>query len=218
MTQPNIQGVILIDAWQDDKLKDFYQGIADRTADLNIRCCVNASYALDLSCMLDSIELGRDISMHNTFRMHHYNRLYGDQNYDESRRRDNELIMNVIRHSHGKGRTDPRLATPNLLMSHASVMALEIEDFLHHCRSYHNNEIKDWLVAGQAWMMCLHFRPMGLYALANLIQSHGFNIYVTPWSVLDKDHRALSRKSFRGLDPIIWQEVPGFGYRIAGCR
>lgn len=218
MNSPDIQGVILIDVWADDQLQDFYHGLVKNTKAYNIRCCVNASYSLDLSAMLNTVDQNLDISMSNTFRLHQYNTLYSTDDNLPTRPGDNRLIMNLIKHSHGKSRTDPILATPNLLLNHASVMAMEIEDFLHHCAMYHNNGIKNWLVAGQAWLMCVHYRPIGLVNLAKLLEQHQMNFYVTPWSVVDKNKKTLTKKHFKDLDPVIWQEVPGFGYRVAGTR
>lgn len=211
---PDIQGVILIDTWANDDLADWYDVIAQRTADYNVRCCVNACYKLDLLTMLPSGS--RDISLLNTIQRHAW-KPYDDAHMDQ-RTADERLLMNMIRQCDGKSLTDPRLHTPNLLNNSASVALFSIEDLLHHCRAHHNNSIRDWLVVGQAWLMCLHFRSMGLYQLSELAMTQGWNFYVTPWSVLDRNYKPVSDKSFKGSDGITWQRIPGFGYRLAGYR
>lgn len=210
---PDIQGVIMIDVWQDDQLRSFYQGVVDHLAKSDIRCCVNASYNLDITGINDH----SDRSLYNTFRLHLWNRgIEHQQPRIEPMHPSDRLIYNVVRFSRSNYRTDPTLHTPDLLGSDASVVILDTDDLVHHCEMYHNNSIKNWLIVGQSWMMCVHFRAMGLYRLAKLCAKHDYNFFVTPWSVRDQLGAAVDHACFQGSDNLTWQRIDDFGYRLAG--
>ena len=210
---PDIQGVIMIDVWQDDRLRSFYQDLVHRLADFDIRCVVNASYNLDIQNINDP----GDRSLFNTFRSHLWNRgIEHQQPQIQPMHPSDRLIYNVVRFSRSDYLTDTTLHTPDLLGSDASVVILDTDDLVHHCEMYHNNSIKNWLIVGQSWMMCVHFRPMGLYNLRRLAVMHDFNFFVTPWSVLDHAGQQLSLDQFNGSDSLEWQSVKNFGFRLAG--
>jgi len=211
---PNIQGVILIDVWDDPDLEDFYQDVIQRIAGFDIKCCINASYNLDLRMLAEDLP---DRSLSNTFRYHFWNRAAETQpDKHPGHHPSDRLINNVVRFSRSNRLTSPILAVSDLLNSDASVVILDIKDFVYHCQMYHNDSIKHWLVIGQSWGQCVHFRPVGLHSLSNIIKTQNYNIYVTPWSVLDHQHCQLTNKCFDGVDGILWQPVENFGYRLAG--
>lgn len=219
---PDIQGVILIDVWQDYRLRPFYQDVVNRLKNFNIKCCVNASYNLDIT----SIKNFSDRSLHNTFRLHFWNRNPEYQNTEhqnteyqnsqiEPMHPSDKLIYNVVRFSRSNYHTDSILHTSDLLGSDASIVILDTDDLIHHCQMYHNNSIKNWLIVGQSWMMCVHFRPMGLYRLAELVTKHDYNFFVTPWSVRDQCGVEIDDQCFQGSDGLSWEPVDNFGYRLA---
>jgi hypothetical protein len=158
-----------------------------------------------------------DRSLSNTFRYHFWNRAAETQpDKHPGHHPSDRLINNVVRFSRSDFRSSPILAVPDLLNSDASVIILDSDDLVHHCQMYHNDSIKNWLVIGQAWNMCLHGRPMGFYSLSSLIKKQNYNIYVTPWSVLDTQQKQLDPECFNGNDGIAWEPVEDFGYRLAG--
>lgn len=210
---PDIQGVIMIDVWSLPELQSFFQTVQQRMPKFDIQCCVNASYNLDIGQIND---VG-DRSLHNTFRLHLWNRGIEQQPLDlETMNPSDRLVFNVLRFSRSNYRTDPTLHTPDLLGSDASVVILDADDLVHHCQMYHNNSIKNWLILGQAWEMCVHHRPMGLCNLAKLISSNDYNFFVTPWSVRDQHGAELTQHCFQGSDGLCWDKVDGFGYRLLG--
>ena len=211
---PNIQGVILIDVWEDPRLEDLYKDIVQRTAGFDIRCCVNATYNLDLRAVGQQ---SQDRSLVNTFQKHFWNRGIETQIPSAiAKHPSDRLIANVVRYSRSDSRSSDTLAIPDLLASSASVVILDYRDFVYHCDVYHNNSIRDWLVMGQAWGHCLHWRPMGLRALLKLTLSRGYNFYVTTWGVLDHNYNTVTEKCFDGTDGIVWEPVDDFGYRLVG--
>jgi len=214
---PEIQGVILIDAWQNDALRDFYQTVVDSTKQWKIRCCINASYNLDISAIAAGQTL-QDRSLYNTFRLHHWNRPIEQQSarFPVQPHASDRLIFNVVRFSRSNYVTDPILSTPDLLGGDASVVILDPDDLVYHCETYHNNSIRNWLIVGQAWQMCVHFRPMGLYNLAKLNKSQHYNFFVTPWSVRDASFNELDSDHFNGADNLTWQSVDQFGWKLVG--
>ena len=210
---PDIQGLILIDVWHVDRLRSFYQDVVYRLADFNIRCCVNATYNLGIQ----RINEPGDRSLYNTFRSHLWNRgIEHQKTLIQPMHPSDRLIYNVVRFSRSDCRTDPILHTPDLLGSDASVVILDTDDLVHHCEMYHNNSIKNWLIIGQSWMMCVHWRTMGLHRLAELCTEHDYNFFVTPWSVRDQHGAAVDHACFQGSDGLRWQRVDDFGYRLAG--
>ncbi len=210
---PDIQGVIMIDVWQDGQLRPFYQDVVNHLEKFDIRCCVNASYNLDIQGINDS----SDRSLYNTFRLHFWNRGIEHQHVQiEPMHPSDRLIYNVVRFSRSDYHTDPTLHTPDLLGSDASIVILDTDDLVHHCEMYHNNSIKNWLIVGQSWMMCVHFRTMGLYRLAKLVTKHSYNFFVAPWSIRDQHGATVDHQCFQGSDGLSWQRVGDFGYRLVG--
>lgn len=213
---PAIQGVILIDVWANAALTGFYHSVAQRVSQFDIRCCVNASYNLDISNARFN-HSHSDRSLYNTFRRHLWNRpIQSQPSKLEHLHPSDRLAFNVMRFSRSNYTSDPALCTPDLLGSDASVVILDVDDLVHHCQMYHNNSIKNWLIVGQAWMMCVHFRPMGLYNLRRLAVLNDFQFFVTNWSVLDSAGQELSPRHFDGSDNLKWESVKDFGYRLIG--
>lgn len=213
---PDIQGVILIDVWADTALADFYRIVVQQTSVFDLRCCVNASYNLDLRNLGHEPRANQDRSLHNTFRYHFWNRGIESQTQDFKKIHSSDrLINNIVRYSRSTLSTDAILATPDFLGSDASVVILDTKDFFYHCGAYHNHKITNWLVAGQAWMMCVHFRPMGFLNLAKLVPK-GYNFYITPWSIRDHMGQEITAKHFNGSDGLIWEPVENWGWRLAG--
>jgi hypothetical protein len=154
-----------------------------------------------------------DRSMRNTFRLHLWNRNDLDDSNDSKYEADTRLIMNVIRHSTGKMLPAPELNIPDLLESDASVVILDSGDLEHHCRKYHGGMIKNWLVAGTSWHMCLHHRPMGLAKLAGICQNNSMNFYVATWSVVDESNLTITEQHIEN-DWLEWEKIQNFGYRL----
>lgn len=63
-----------------------------------------------------------------------------------------------------------------------------IDSFLKHCTTMVPT-VKSWLVVGQSWGVCTHWRSIGLISLCKIAEQHGFSIYGTPWGFLNIDQK-----------------------------
>lgn len=210
----SIQGIILLDVWQLPDLYSFYDNLVDHLRHLDIRCCINASYNLDITAVANDGSQPNDVSWRNTVTQHLWNRSAEQEFLDLGTMHPSDrLVFNSLRMSRSTYRCDPKLYTPDLLASDASVVILDPDDFLYHCDIYHNDSIHNWLVAGQSWNMCLHHRPMGLYNLSKIRQRRPhWNFVVTPWSVIDQHHQYLSDSEYDGRDGLQWRRIEELGH------
>jgi hypothetical protein len=121
------------------------------------------------------------------------------------------LIFNLMRESNRSYKTHHTIVQ-NLSTAPSAVALVDIHDFTKHCERTLEGRVRNWLVAGHDWQICLHKRNLGLNNLRDLV-NHGYNFYVTKWSVLKEDGTSLNELDLRD-DGLSWQTIPGFGWRL----
>jgi hypothetical protein len=67
--------------------------------------------------------------------------------------------------------------------------------------------VKSWLVVGQSWGVCTHWRSIGLVNLCKIAEQHGFSIYGTPWGFLNVDQKTCVAHDFLNDKDIAWTQV-----------
>jgi len=87
----------------------------------------------------------------------------------------------------------------------------DCDKFINFCEN--NPGIKNWLVAGQSWGLCVHDNNMGLRAFQPLINSHQLNFYATEFSFLKESGYRVEHKDFL-MDNLEWEYLNYFGYRL----
>lgn len=211
--QLNIQGVICIDLW--DKHPDwsdkgnygiglpsneylfsprykqwlaFMSGLLPRAQFQHI---INSPFR----SMLD---VENDRSLYNTFR--HY--LWHQRNNPSILGK--EILDSLVVDAHYHRMSSIMLS--NVMNNEHSFSLRTAETFAKHVEEL-NLDIKNWLVVGQAWRMCVHNRPIGLHKLIEHIPE--FNFYcadITTWNRLD---RVCTVDDFTNDPTMQWDQVAG---------
>lgn len=198
---PIVNGAVLIDCWepksgQEKTENDFFVRLLNKLINYPLESVINATYNVELTT--------QDPSIANTFRLYCWGE--GDTNTNNT-----EIIFNLIRYCASKNRTST-LISEALLKNNYSLMLLEFNDFLFHWKYNLDCKVNNWIVAGQAWNLCLHNRPLGLekmfYSVADTL-----NFYVVPELARLEDGSIVTREHFK-QDWLPWQEISGFGYRL----
>ena len=203
---PEIQGLILLDCWgtpngrfTQDK---FYVNLIDNVQHFDVRAVINSAGRLKLDLTDDSIS--------NVLRIYGEPPAIYNPDAIETIRRAT-VIQNILAHI-GDEETSP-LIKKYLLRGAKSVLLVNSDDFVYHYEHHLHSEVKNWLIAGQAWGMCTHNHFLGIPTLASISKQHDINFYATDYSFYKMTGDLANRDDFHN-DFIEWQELSGFGYRL----
>lgn len=216
---PELQGLILIDCWDPGSanspskisINQFYKNIIKSTAACNFVCVINSGnhILLDLE----------DHSFSNLFYHHCNNDLSRLPEY--LLQRHNRVIANSCRWS---GRTNLNTGlSPNysskLLHDHfftqgRGIYIMDPLDLVFHNQLILSGQVKNWLVAGRSWQVCVHDNHLGLNNLAELAERFNLNFYATDYSFLKPDNETTATQADFDCDELEWEIVTNFGYRL----
>jgi hypothetical protein len=150
-TLSSIRGLIVIDCWERPELDSFYQCLQDHVDITQFDSIMVANYEL----ALDS----KALCQHNTLEV------YSWETYTPG------MLLPMLKES-GSRKTSAWLQS---MFSSNSFLILDEYSLVHHCTTAVPH-IKDWLVIGGSWQVCIHGRPLGFYKLKTL----PYNFYVIP--------------------------------------
>lgn len=213
---PELHGLILIDCWEPSLqtskvINQFYQDIIDNTVTNNFVCVVNSgnNILLDLN----------DHSFANLFYHHCNNRLTWLPEYLQQRH--NRVIANSCRwagQSHinkeSQSNSSSKLLHDHFLTQGRGVYIMDPLDLVFHSQLVLEGKVRNWLVVGCSWQMCVHNNGLGLNNLSELASRFNLNFYATDYSFLRADNITKATQTDFESDELEWTMINNFGYHL----
>jgi hypothetical protein len=179
LEQPDIQGIIAIDCWEEDFLKDYYKNLNNKIDFDKIQSLIVANYEVKLDI--------QDTSVYNTLET------YAWHNFNQ------DMLLPLLKETRLR-ETSSWLKTK---MKAHSFMLLDMFSVDYHIKNVVPH-IDNWLVIGGSWQQCTHGRPVCFDELKKLNK----NFYISTWSIFDacKENCKLSNNDILA-DKITWTPV-----------
>lgn len=191
---PQHWGVLFIDCWDADGQNDaFYQTVVDQLQHFSVSAtvCCTVDLKIDYS----------DVSVYNTLNRYLWNTDSVSQHVDRN------VLLDLVS-SAGKQETSRILR--NNIFNNDTVCLYRRETFNHHAQ-YHCRDVKDWIVVGSAWKMCVHNGPLGIDRLVD-IGDHKFHIF-PEWSIQTENREPPTQQDIHD-DFYVWAPIADGGYRL----
>jgi hypothetical protein len=182
------KGLICIDLWENDfhheliKDKDYQswlEKLSGNLAQFKFDSIINASYHTKIDY--------NDPSIYNTLVA--YNWVDFDQ----------DIMLELIKNSNNYTMSQH---IQREVFGKNTFALYSIESFIKHANNMVPH-IKDWLVVGASWQICVHHRPLGLVNLSRLKQ---FNFYATDWGFVKSNNQLVNNKDFE-TDQLQWSKI-----------
>ena len=183
---PQLQGLILIDCWEPsiqkrERVNQFYQNIIDQTQNYNFVCVINSANQV----LIDMA----DQSFSNLFQYHCNNQILSLP--EHLQQRHNQVVANSCRWAHQQltqekfsHYTSSRLLHDQFFNNGRGVYIMNPLDMMFHNQVILNGQIKNWLVVGKSWQLCVHNNGLGLINLEEISARFSTNFYATNYSFL----------------------------------
>jgi len=183
--------LITIDLWESGPNGEIFSSeqnqwldeLSNKLAQRNWNSIINSSYGTKIDY--------DDLSIYNT--LLHYNW----SNYDP-------VVMSELT-KHCNNYVMSKYIIQRVFSKQAFAL-YSINSFLKHCTT-RVPHVKSWLVVGQSWRICTHWRSIGLVNLCKIAEQHGFSIYGTPWGFLNVDQKTCVAYDFLNDKDIAWTQV-----------
>ena len=187
-------GVLCIDVWDYDGLRDgFYKRAIDHLKDYDVALVVNCSTDIEISY--------QDRSIYNTLERYLWNQENKNLQINE------KILANMIKCA-GRNRTSKLLN--DSLFQDSTVHLSDRETFLHHAAAVQDN-VRDWIILGAAWKICVHRGPLGIDTLVDM-SIHRFHFF-PEWS-MQTEHQTAPLEQDIHDDWFVWAPIPNNGYRL----
>lgn len=191
---PTHWGVLCIDVWEcHGEWDNPYSAAVKELAQYNVEVTINASKAMKIDY--------DDISVFNALKYYLWE---ADQTYYEV----NQCVKNEILEYSGFNTTnkiikDKLFDKNTICLNNTRTIANYVDRFFPM--------VKDWIILGQSWDICLHNNPVSFKSLLSMA-GHNFNIF-PDWSVFNSDQTKVTRQQVED-DNYVWAEVPNNGFRL----
>lgn len=191
---PQHWGVLFIDCWHVGGQNDaFYLQVVEHLKQFSVSATV--------CCTVDLKIDYADVSVYNTLNRY----LWNPSNISEH---INQNVLLDLINAAGKQETSRILR--NNFFNNDTVNLYRRETFTHHAQ-YHAEGIKDWIVVGSAWKMCIHHGPLGVDRLVDM-GDHKFHIF-PEWSIQTEHGEAPTLQDMHD-DFYVWAPIADGGYRL----
>lgn len=191
---PRHWGVLFIDCWNANGENDaFYKQVVDQLQNFSVTATV--------CCTVDLKIDYNDVSVYNTLNRY----LWKPDSISEH---VNQNVLLDLVSSAGKQETSRILR--NNIFNNNTVCLYRRETFNHHAQ-YHCEGIKDWIVVGSAWKMCVHHGPLGIDRLVD-VGDHKFHIF-PEWSIQTETREPPTQQDIHD-DFYVWAPIANGGYRL----
>ena len=193
-TPPRHWGVLFIDCWEVGGRNDhFYHQVIAKLKNFSISSTV--------CCTVDLKIDYQDVSVYNTLQRY----LWAPSNINEQ---INQRVLQDLIMAAGQQQTSGVLR--NNFFNNDTVCLYKRETFNHHAQ-YHCEGIKDWIIVGSAWKMCVHHGPLGIDRLVD-IGDHKFHIF-PEWSIQTEHGLPPTLQDIHD-DFYVWAPIDDGGYRL----
>lgn len=191
---PRHWGVLFIDCWDVGGQNDaFYHQVSEVLKQFSISATV--------CCTVDLKIDYTDVSVYNTLNRY----LWNPDSVNEQTNRN--VLLDLVS---AAGQQQTSRVLRNNFFNNDTVCLYRRETFNHHAQ-YHCEGIKDWIVVGSAWKMCIHHGPMGIDRLVD-IGDHKFHIF-PEWSIQTEKREPPSLQDIHD-DFYVWAPIADGGYRL----
>lgn len=191
---PSNWGVLCIDTWEcNGEWDDLYSKAVDKLSQYNIKVTINASKSMRIDY--------NDISVFNALKFYVWE---ADQTYYET----NRCVKNEILDYSGFNTTNKIIK--DKLFDKNTICLNNINAFTNYVDRFFPM-VKDWIVLGQSWGVCLHNNPVSFKSLLSMA-GHNFNIF-PEWSVFNTDQTPVTIQQVDD-DNYVWAEIPDNGFRL----
>lgn len=190
-TKPNIRGVIFIDAWDENFLDPWMEGVVYNLERYYIDSIIAANYEVALDVRYDS-------SLRNTISEYSLN------NYQP------DFLLPLMRET---GNREAHRDLEDIVYNNHSFMLLTPDAIEYHMDNMVPH-VRDWLIVGGAWGACTHCRPFNFFHMGNIPDRRFF---IADWSIYTEEGRptfdAISalesdRLTWSFTDSELYQLVP----------
>ncbi len=193
------KGLICIDLWENDfqneLIKDknyqaWLEKLSGNLAQFKFDSVINASYFTKIDY--------NDPSIYNTLIAYNW------ADFDQ------DIMLELIKNSNNYTMSQH---IQREVFGKNTFALYSIESFIKHVNKLVPH-IKDWLVVGAAWQICVHYRPLGLVNLSKLKQ---FNFYAADWGFVKSDNQLVNNKDFE-TDRLQWSKINDHIYLLNATR
>lgn len=143
----------------------------------------------------------KDVSVYNTLNRYLWNPSKINAQIDQ-------IVLRDLINSAGQQETSRVLR--NNFFNNETVCLYSRETFNHHAM-FHCEGVKDWIIVGSAWQMCVHHGPLGIDKLVD-IGDHKFHIF-PEWSIQTEHSEAPTLQNLHD-DFYVWAPIADGGYRL----
>lgn len=204
-----IEGIILIDVWITSKenINAWYTDVVKNIRQVSdnpyfVNACYNNRWDYNDN---DNV----DLSQYNTLRLYH--ELDNQGEIPVSVPSPNKsVVSHIMKDFRGLNTTSDHFK--KLFTKQNSICLTTLPDFLFHNSYYFEDQIKNWLIVGQAWGNCVHNRNIGLHNLATFTPPD-LNFFVANWSCLDENNNTITKKHIK-RDSLTWKKTSNGLYQL----
>lgn len=197
-TPPTKWGVLCIDCWEFGGNNDHqYLKMLENLSTINIAAVVNCSKGIRLDY--------EDFSVYNTLKKYVWNYEPDNATVDPIK---NRIILDLLLNC-GLNKTS-KVINQGLFKQH-TIASYNQETFKQHVHLYYP-DVKDWIIIGSAWDMCVKTGNLGL---EKLVELPDFRFHIFPWGIQRSDFKTITTQDLEE-DFYVWTNMPNDGYLLLG--
>jgi hypothetical protein len=181
-------GLLFIDCYQaNGAMNEFYLRV--------VRNLVNFPISVSINCSNNIFLDSNEKSIKNTIKHYRYDQRAQD---DIIRRR---VLSDIVMYSGSQPMSN---MLEESVFDSNTVFLSNRETFHHHVTNYYP-DVKDWIVIGAAWNICLHNSPLGFNTLVDLSE---YRFHVFPeWSIVRENNSAVAIEDLENDQAFVWAKV-----------
>ena len=193
---PEIKGLLCIDLWertpeevaQGDRFDHWLNDLVKNLSPYKFDSIINAAYHTKIDF--------NDPSIYNTMVAYNWHEF------------DEQVMMELIRTCNNFTMSK---FIQDTIFGDSTFALYSMDSFLKHTKKLVPH-IKDWLVIGKCWKICVHGRPLGLKNLATISE---MNFYGADWGFYNKqtNGQLLTADDFEN-DSINWKQIDSHLYQL----
>jgi|TARA_R110000822_G_C15132282_1_gene475228 hypothetical protein len=194
---PTKWGVLFIDCYQGEDAW-FFDGVIKELQKFKVEAVINCSVSIQIDY--------QDRSVYNTLQQYLWDSPSMRDNFVNDPQLNQEVLYNLIKCA-GSQKTNQLLH--DKIFNNKTVHLSSINAFTQHCQHVYP-DVKDWIIVGMAWGICVHTGPLGIDKLVS-VPDMKFHFF-PEWSILNGKQESVTEQEIID-DWYVWSPVP----KIPGC-